>query len=231
MANYTYINGDLSILKTVLENSGYFDTIETGTVDVQSSTTSGLRCGIGGENFFQIGLGTVIYAQVGHGSIWSLVVKGDGVNTSYMGVFTTNADGATMNNYKPVEAYQAANGLIIICNAGRILITKNQNGDTVIVFGNGYQTSSTNTSNDVMKSIVAVASTDTMTPKAASANVETFGQTLPIPICTNSYGVSYTDKAYRLEYKQYTEIGYIKYKGKRYFTDGFYAVEDEEETT
>lgn len=231
MATYTYINGDLSKLKTVLENSGYFDSVETGNVDVQSSTTSGLRCGIGGENVFQIGIGNVIYAQVGHSSVWSLVVKGDGVTASYTGIFTSGADNTTRGNYKPIEAYLANNGLIIVCVAGRILITKNQRGETVVVCGFGYQTTSVNTANDVMKNIVAVASTDTLSIKSAGANVATFGQTLLIPICTNSYGASYTDKAYWLAYKQYSEIGYIQYNGKRYFTDGFFAIEDEEESS
>lgn len=231
MATYTYINGDLSKLKTVLENSGYFDSVETGKVDWQSSTNSGLRCIINGTAVFQIGIGTIVYAQVGHGNVWSLVVIGNGVSTGYTGIFTTNADSTTMNNYKPIEAYQAANGLVIICDAGHILITKNQNGDTVIVYGSGYQTSSKNTANDVMKTVVALSNTDTLVPRSATVNLTAFGQTLLIPICTCSSIASYTDKAFFMFYRQYNITGYIQYGGKRYFTDGFYAVEDEEKTT
>lgn len=231
MATYTYINGDLSKLKTVLENSGYFDSVETGTVTGQKTTNSGLKCMIGTLSFFEIGLGTVTYGNQDIADVWTIDARCNTYNAQYLGVFT-GYSAATKSNYRPVSTHQAANGLVIHCNAGRILITRNQNGDVVVVFGTGYSTTNTgSTVHDVMLLLAAVCVEDDDTFRSFRTNNTLFNQTLLTPICTCASTKSYTDHAFWMSYKQYIAVGYIQYNGKRYFTDGFYAVEDEEETT
>lgn len=234
MATYTYINGDLSILKTVLENSGYFDSVETGNVSIQSETTSGLLCTIGSTTVFELGIGKAQIGQSVVNSVWSYVISGNVPTATYRGYFSgqTASTAPSKNNFKPMHTYQTEHGLSIVCSAGRILITKNQNGDVIIAAGQGYSSTGTEDSVDtVMGTLAVICENDDSSFRSCRVNVNAFSQTLPIPICTCSSTESYTDHAFWMQYKQNSSIGNIQYGGKRYFTDGFFAVEDEEEST
>lgn len=228
---YTLINGDFSTLKTVLENSGYFTSVEEGSFQAGASGyrwtyDHGLICSADGvSGFFK-------YGWMLHGG-YDVNIYGFAVNQDRTPSFELSADwqGDKDDDYFPVAAYQTDNGLSIICRRARILITRNQKGKTVVVTGGNQPISSGSSADYIMGKISAIATSDDSVLAAFPMNTAIEGQTLLVPICTQSSAVSYTDKAALLAHKQYAVIGDILYGGKRYFTDGYFAIEDGEAAT
>ncbi len=220
MAEYTYINGDFTKLKTVLEKSGLFDSVEWGTfsVDGDGHSYTGVECKADGKSgFFKFGKSgsnpLYIGLNVNHGS----------TPTSSWWGFSSYAERIA---HFPVSAYTTKNGVSIIGSLGRILITRNQNGKVVVAYGAAPDESNVDT-DYYMGQISAIATTDGLPFTAFRANTAIGGQTLIIPICTLSSGLSYTDKAGILVHKQNTVMGTILFNGKQYFTDGYFVMEDE----
>lgn len=217
MATYTRINGDFSILKTVLENSGFFDSVENGTFDITSANFTGLICGTEEtQNFFKYGR----HETYGYGYI---VNQGSDATTAYR-------DGKSNDTFFPVAAYATTYGVSIICRRSRILITRNQSGKTVVAVGCNSTAASnlSSTVDAVMSSIYAVAETDDEPYGGYTLNTSIGFQTYIVPICTMSSILSYTDKAGLLAYKQNVAIGNTQYNNKRYLSDGYFAIEDPE---
>lgn len=218
MAEYTYINGDFSKLKTVLENSGFFDSVELDNFYISSASLTGLICGNEEkQGFFKYGKNNInCYGYI--------VNEGAAAAPAYL-------DGKTNDTFFPVASYATSYGVLIICQRSRILITRNQNGKTVVAVGCNAPAASdlSSTVDDVMSNILAAAETDDAPGGGACTLNTTIGyQTYIMPICTFSSTLSYTDKAGLLAYKQNTVIGNILYNGKRYFSDGYFVIEDEE---
>ncbi|HAM68988.1 MAG TPA: hypothetical protein DCP68_05185 [Ruminococcus sp.] len=225
---YTLINGDFSILKTVLTNSGYFTSVEDGSfeagVDPNRWTyNNALICTADGvAGFFK-------YGWMRHNG-YNVNIYGLAVNQGRTPSFELTAgwSGDMDDDYFPVATYQTSNGLSIICRRARILITRNQKGKTVVVTGSNQPISSGSSTDYIMGAISAIATTDDTELAAFPMQTAIEWQTLLVPICTQSSTVSYTDKAALLAHKQYAVIGDILYGGKRYFSDGYFAIEDGE---
>ncbi len=226
MATYTHVNGDFSKLKTVLENSGFFESVETGSFRTGSWTYSNsIICSADGKTgFFKFGW--LVHAGYGV-NMYGLAVN-QGSAPSYE--FVPSYESGQQDDYFPVGTYITQNGVSIVCRRGRILITRNQNGKLVVVTG-ANPAKSASTTDYIMGNISAIATTDDVTVNAYSVNTALGYQTYIMPICTMSSALSYTDKAGLLAYKQNTFIGNILYNGKRYFSDGYFAIEDEEAAT
>ncbi len=217
MAEYTYINGDFSKLKTVLENSGFFDSVESGTFAITGDSFTGLICGNEEKQGF------LKYGNNGSFGYGYIVNEGAAAAPAYR-------DGKSNDTYFPVAAYATAYGVSIICRRSRILITRNQNGNTVVAVGCNSTAASdlSSTVDAVMSTILAAAETDDVSEGGFTLNTVIGFQTYIMPICTFSSTLSYTDKAGMLTYKQNVTIGNILYNGKRYFSDGYFVIEDEE---
>lgn len=217
MATYTRINGDFSTLKTVLENSGFFDSVESGTFDITGDSFAGLICGNEEKQGF------LKYGKNGVYGYGYIVNQGAAAAPAYR-------DGKSNDTYFPVASYATACGISIICRRSRILITRNQNGKTVVAVGCNSDAASnlSSTVDAVMSNILATAGTDDALVGGFTLNTSIIFQTYIMPICTMSSTLSYTDKAGLLVYKQNVAIGNILYNDKRYFSDGYFAVEDPE---
>ena len=215
MAKYTYINGSLSALADILEDSGYFDTVTYGSV------TSGyaVTCKIGTQTVFYISYTSNQYYDI----------KVYGVTPS----FTSSVNGNMANVYRPSATYECSGGIAIVCGYGRIVITKNQRGETLLIF-NTADTSSTSQSSQTvaanMATIGAIAYTDASTFANYKVNTNTSSHTLLIPICSCAAfdTESYTTTVLIAAYKQFTTVGFLTYNNKRYFFDGYFATEDTE---
>ncbi len=223
MAEYTYINGDFALLKTVLEHCGLFERVETGTFRTGSWTYD--HCVIckanGKSGFFK-------YGWMLHGgynvNIYGLAVN-QGLTPSYE--FIPDWPAGMQDDYFPVGVYTAANGVSIICRRARILITRSQKGKVIVVTGANPARSDSDT-DYIMSKVCVIASDDDAERIDFPVNTEIGCQTLIVPLCTASSALSYTNKAGLLAYKQSTAAGSILYGNKRYFTDGYFAIEDEE---
>jgi len=226
MATYTLINGDFSILKTVLTNSGYFTSVEEGSFEAGAAGDRwtydhALICSADGvSGFFK-------YGWMLHGG-YNVNIYGLAVNQGRTPTFelTASWSGEMKNDYFPIATYEATHGLTIVCTRARILITKNQNGKTVVVTGANQPKSSGSSTDYIMGEISAIATTDDAAFWSFTANTHIGHQTYIMPLGTMSSNLSYTDKAGLLAYKQNDVIGGIIYGNKRYFSDGYFAIED-----
>lgn len=219
MAVYTNINGDFAVLRSVLTNSGFFDTVETGSFSLGGHSFNGVICGADEKSgFFMYGK----YNDVNAGNIYGLAVnRGAVASYEFQPGYTANQK----TDYFPVSVYVMPNGVSIICSRARILITRNQKGKVVVVTG-ANPAKSDSTTNYIMGAISAIATTDDETFWSYTINTQVGHQTYIMPIGTMSSSLSYTDKAGVLAYKQNTVIGDIIYGNKRYFADGYFAIED-----
>lgn len=223
MATYTHVNGDFSKLKTVLENSGFFDSVETGSFSTGSWTyPNSIICSVDGTTgFFKIGW----WLHTGYSvNLYGLAVN-QGNDPSYE--FVPSYESGKQDDYFPVGAYVTQNGVSIVCRRGRILITRNQNGKLVVVTG-ANPADSASTTDHIMGNISAIATTDDASFNAYPVNTALGYQTYIMPICTMSSALSYTDKAGLIAYKQNTSVQNVQYNDKRYFSDGYFAIEDPE---
>lgn len=215
MAKYTYINSNLSTLADVLDDSGYFDTVTYGTV----TGGSGVICKIGTQTVFVLSYTSNAYYDI---KVYGVVPS-----------FTTSVNGNAANVYRPTATYECSGGIAIVCGYGRIVITKNQRGETMLIFNSADTTSTSPSSQTVvanMATIGAIAYTDRGTFYHFKMNTNLGNQTQLIPICSCSGfdEKSYTETALVSTYKQYSSIGFIVYNNKRYFYDGYFAIEDEQ---
>lgn len=218
MAKYTYVNGNLSALADILEDSGYFDTVSYSEDTGTSTTSYAITCTINGT--------TVFWYQGRYSSSainQHFNIKVYGVTPS----FASNVNSSsTQWSYFPTAVYECNGGIAIVCTYGRIVITKNQRGETMIVFNSTYDGTSLAGN---MATIGAIAYTDSGTFYNFKMNTNLGNQTQLIPICSCSGfdEKSYTETALVSTYKQYSSIGFIVYNNKRYFYDGYFAIEDE----
>lgn len=220
MAEYTYVNGDFSILRTVLENSGFFDIVAVGDFQVGNKSYNGVICSTNEKTgFFKFGRNNT------YGGMFSFIVN-QGATPSY--VFQPGEDYPNQRtDYYPLSTYVTPNGVSIVCSRARVLITRNQNGKVVVVTG-ANPAIADSTTDYIMGQISAITETDDVPFIAHTINTAIDHQTYIMPICTMSSTLSYTDKAGLLAYKQNAAIGNILYNNKRYFSDGYFVVEDPE---
>lgn len=235
MAKQTYINGDPQLLKKVLEESGYFDsvTIKSNEEYESYALSSLITCTTkSGEHTAVLRIGQkssdaeqfVIFYENSNGikEVWG-PSKDSGGPTYW-------------KRACPDYAYQCSGGLSLVLRYGRMIITRNQNGETVIAlttksFAPTFYTSGSYSLSDNTPEITAYATSDVRPVVRYTTNLTISNQTLPIPFCTTAaFGAaSYTVTAFWLTNKQSTAIGNIVYNGKRYFSDGYFALEDLEE--
>lgn len=226
MATQVNINGDLSALKTVLEDSGYFD-----TVTVESTGGVGKLTAVKNDLTFYLGDGFGAGASSGR---WG--VKAQSVGTEYC--WSPAEDNRYATICRPDIAYICSGGISIKCRIGRIVITKTNNGKTAVLFPENHEYNGTDEqlSDSTNATIAAIAEGDTDTFKYFRNNCSyatggrRFNQTYLVPIPTNAgMGTrSYTSQAALLFLPQTRDHCNFTYNNKRYFSDGYYAIEDEE---
>lgn len=224
MATQVLINGDIDTMVALLEESELFDTVEKVNQPIGSNTLSSIKATKNSNNMiiywgFKVANSTTeCYGFVDHAGI---------AEGTY---FTNYTSAESAKAYRPESAYKCSGGIIIVCKYGRVLLTKNNAGDTVVCFGNGT-VADTNILENAMGSICALAETDTDMPlNSFMYNSTGIGnQTFLMPLCSqSSFGVSsYTNTAALMLLAQSRSLGNISYNGKTYFTDGYFAVEDE----
>ena len=227
MAKQTNINGDLSALKTVLEESGYFD-----TVTLESTGGVGKLTCVKNDLTFYLGDG---FTDAYNGR-WNVGAESAGTSYSWI----ANDSQLSTYNY-PDTVYECSGGISIKCRIGRILITKTNNGKTAVVFPENHTNNGTDEqrSDATMGSVAAIAEGDTDSFKffMNNCNYYTGGrrytQTFLVPIPTHpAYGtVSYTPTAALLFCAQTRDVTSFSYNQKQYFSDGYFAIEDGEEST
>lgn len=225
MAKYTYINGDLSALADILDESGYFDTVTYNGNTGDSSTKYSITCTINGNTVFW-------YQGLANYDSGSAISINTAYNIKVYGVtlsFVSNIGGSSNLawTYFPSRVYECSGGIAIVCSYGRIVITKNQRGETTVIFNTGTSSSS---SNEAMATVGTIAYTDASTFANYKVNTNTSSQTLLIPICSCAAfdTESYTTTVLIAAYKQFTTVGFLTYNNKRYFFDGYFATEDTE---
>lgn len=226
MAKYTYINGHLSDLADILDESGYFDTVTYNGNTGDSNTKYSITCTINGNTVFWY-QGFTNYDSSGSASSINTAynIKVYGVTPSFVSNIGSSSSAAW--TYFPSKVYECSGGITIVCSYGRIVITKNQRGETTVIFNTGTSSSSTN---EAMATVGTIAYTDRSTFATYKMNTNISSQTLLVPICSCAAfdTESYTTTALLSAYKQFTTIGFLTYDNKRYFFDGYFAVEDSE---
>lgn len=235
MATQYTLDGSLPALKAVLDQTDYFDEVTLNAVTSQGN--GDILCMSGDLAFRLGGYGRdAYYWTVGASSVQH-------PNTSY----TRDPDNTYGNqaDYRPAVAYVCEKGISVFCDRGRILFTKNNSGKTVVAFGEqspaGYINDPAEKTAAVMGTICAIADGDADTYKFLINNCSAytytnrrlFNQTFIIPIPTQAgFGtVSYTDHAGLLLLPQTLDVCNFTYNGKRYFSDGYFAIEDGEAAT
>lgn len=227
MATYTHVDGDLQTLANVLTASGYFDT--NGVTYTSASDFGYITCKKG-DLTFKLGedLGESLT-----GSSWQ--IKTSGLVTTY----TRNVSAASVNtnDYKPLDVYVCSGGISIICKCGRIVIGNTNNNETAVAFGGDLASQSGSNierTAQVMSTICAISESDSGSYKQLLNNTSqslydrTYSQTYLIPVPTNGSPekVSYTPSVMLLWLAQTRDICHFSYNNKRYFSDGYFAIED-----
>lgn len=208
MAQYTYINGNMTVFKNVLEASGYFD-----TVTIENNV---ITCKVDTQTVFAFG-----YRY-----------NGDTGDFAYFNVYGVTASFQSSNyapaDMKPMYAYQCSGGLCIVLPDNRIVITKNQNDDVTVIFGSG----STAGIAGRMATIGAIAATDggTYSDKTINQNLSSQTQLIHVCTCAAFDTVSFTENVKLASEKQFNTFGFITYDNKRYLFDGYFATEDIEQS-
>lgn len=220
MATKTILNGDFTNLIPILRT--YFNSVEqtqTAGIYYLTCTSGNLIFKIGGFN---------------DASQWNIYAK-SGISEHDRG--TSGGDG---QDYYVDSVYECERGISIVCRSARILICKNNRGKTMVAFGESEPRTAYNTLSEktaaVMNTICAIADGDNDTYKFFINNTyaaiydREFNQTLPISIPTQAgYGeTSFSVGAKLLLLPQSRGIGSFLYDGKKYFSDGYFAIEDQE---
>lgn len=237
MAEYTVLNGDLDILKNVLENSGYFTTV----TKVNGSNFGRIEA-VKDDLIFKFGEGIASSGA----STWGVLVSGKVTSAGRTPGNTGSAFDGHLD-YEPIGVYECAGGMSIICKSGRIAITKTNNDETAVAFGSRV---SEDTIQDLayrleknMNFVECIAESDDGNNYTFINNINGTGsvthlsrrysQTFLAPLVTQSHTgkSSYLTKAKVLLYAQTRDVCNFQYGGKRYFSDGYFAYEDEEAAT
>lgn len=230
MATQHALNGSVDALGALLGEGGagvgYFDNIsyenhEGGIKEIICQSDS---------LYFRLG-GTSAY------NVYAWCIGCTSGNASHV---RASASGDDATDYNPLYAYVCEKGISIETARARILITKTNNGKTAVAFGESEP--GTISSHEgiakktaaVMNTICAIADGDGDTYKFFINNCynliynRLFNQTLIIPIPTQAgFGVtSYTDHAGLILLPQTRDICHFTYNNKRYFSDGYFAIED-----
>lgn len=229
MATMYVLNGSVDALGDLLSSGGagvgYFGSI---TYNDHGSGQKEIVCQSDSLYFRLGGFGSNVYN-------WNIQCTSG--NTTCTRESTGGDDGT---DYTLSCAYVCEKGVSIVCARGRILITKTNNGKTAVAFG-AYTPGTTSPSAGVpqktahvMSDICCIADGDEDTYKPLTNNVKNstydrlFNQTLIIPIPTQpAFGtVSYTNHAGLILLPQTRDICNFTYNNKRYFSDGYFAIED-----
>lgn len=216
MANYTYINGDMQILADVLDDSGYFDSVVYSDPNDETIT-----CYVG-----QLAMLTIIKTY-GTGDDRCYTMRVRGVEP----IWTRTSELSGEPHLEVIESYRCSGGLYLRLRQASgynnsdiesLIITKNQNNDTTIVF---HLVGATDAGT---VSIGAIAATDRGDFTYMNANDVISNQTSLIAVCscTGTERLSYTPKVKASIYKQRIDFGYISYNNKVYLYNGYLAVED-----
>ena len=225
MATYTHVDGDLQTLANILNNSGYFD---QGGVTYTSESNFGYITCTKGDLMFKLG------EALGEGltsNAWQ--IKASGLVTTY----TRSASGYNIYDYKPLDVYVCSGGISIICQCGRIAIGKTNNNETAVAFGDNPANRSLSDAERTaatMSAICAISESDSESYKYLinNTNKERYAwrhpQTYLIPVPTNGSPekVSYTPSVMLLWLAQTRDVCHFSYNNKRYFSDGYFAIED-----
>lgn len=231
MANYTYVNGNLQILAEVLDASGYFD---QGGVTYTPGANFGYITCTKGNLTFQLGESF----QSMQPKAWSIIVSGL-TPTCQRAAYAGGAYSSyNQLDYKPLGVYVCSNGISIVCQYGRIAIGMTNNNETAVMFGSDAADRNISPKvsrvSVVMDNICAIAESDTTTFKFITNN-STLAQyyfkdpqTYLIPVPTNGSPekVSYTPSVMLVWLAQTRDVCHFSYNNKRYFSDGYFAIED-----
>lgn len=227
MATYTHVDGDLQTLANILNASGYFD--QGGIIYTPGSSFGYITC-VKGDLTFKLGgdLGEGLVA-----SAWQ--IKASGLVTTY--TRSVNASSYNTDDYTPLDVYVCSGGISIICKCGRIAIGKTNNNETAVIFGADIANvtgSDSERTAQAMAYVCAIAESDSESFKSLinNANKERYAyrypQTYLIPVPTNGSPekVSYTPSVMLLWLAQTRDVCHFSYNNKRYFSDGYFAIED-----
>lgn len=227
MATYTHVDGDLQTLANILNSSGYFD---TNGVTYTSLDNFGYITCVKGDLTFK--LGEALGESLTYNS-WQ--IKASGLVTTY----TRSVDAASYNtnDYKPLDVYVCSGGISIICKCGRIAIGKTNNNETAVIFGADPANMSGSDSERTAQSmayVCAIAESDSESFKSLinNTNKERYAyrhpQTYLIPVPTNGSPekTSYLPSAMLVWLAQTRDVCHFSYNNKRYFSDGYFAIED-----
>ena len=230
MATYTHIDGNLQTLANILNNSGYFDQGGVTYTPTPGSSFGYITC-VKGDLTFKLGgdLGEDLVTGV-----WQ--IKASGLVTTY--TRSGNALDYNRYDYKPLDVYVCSGGISIICNCGRIAIGKTNNNETAVIFGADRANFNISPENEriaqTMAYVCAIAESDSESFKSLinNTNKERYAwrhpQTYLIPVPTNGSPekVSYTPSIMLLWLAQTRDVCHFSYNNKRYFSDGYFAIED-----
>lgn len=227
MATYTHVDGDLQTLANILNASGYFD--QGGVTYTPGSSFGYITC-VKGDLTFKLGgdLGEGLVA-----SAWQ--IKASGLVTTY--TRTVSAASLNTDDYTPLDVYVCSGGISIICKCGRIAIGKTNNNETAVIFGADIANmtgSDAERTAQSMAYLCAIAESDSESFKSLinNTNKERYAyrhpQTYLIPVPTNGSPekVSYTPSVMLLWLAQTRDVCHFSYNNKRYFSDGYFAIED-----
>lgn len=227
MATYTHVDGDLQTLANILNNSGYFD---QGGVTYTSLSNFGYITCTKGDLIFKLG------EDLGEGrTVYAWQIKASGLVTTC--TRSVSAASVNTNDYKPLDVYVCSGGISIICKCGRIAIGKTNNNETAVVFGDNpadQSGSDAERTAGTMSTICAIAESDSESYKYLLNNTaqgiynRRHPQTYLIPVPTNGSPekVSYTPSIMLLWLVQTRDVCHFSYNNKRYFSDGYFAIED-----
>lgn len=226
MATYTHVDGNLQTLASILNNSGYFDT--NGVTYTPLDNFGYITC-TKGDLTFKLG------ENIGEGlasNSWQ--IKASGLITTYVRAVSGNVNS---NDYKPLDIYVCSGGISIVCKGGRIAIGKTNNNETAVAFGDNPADQSGSDAERTavtMSAICAIAESDSESYKYLinNTNIVAYNrrhpQTYLIPVPTNGSPekVSYTPSVMLLWLAQTRDVCHFTYNNKRYFSDGYFAIED-----
>ena len=227
MASYTRLDGNLQTLASILNNSGYFD---TNSVTYTQGDYFGYITCVKGNLTLKLGetLGEGLTAGA-----WSISLSS--AVTSY--TRSVDVSSVNTNDYKPLDIYVCSGGISIICKCGRIAIGDTNNNETAVIFGAdtaNMSGSDTERTAQSMAYLCAIAESDSESFKSLinNTNKERYAyrhpQTYLIPVPTNGSPekVSYTPSVMLLWLAQTRDVCHFSYNNKRYFSDGYFAIED-----